>query len=232
MPTNNKRPLIGVTGPAKRIKVGWWATRLTLLLCGSRSVYLTPRTPPGKYELQGVIIGGGDDIDPAHYGQDGDAGAVYDAERDEFEIRIIRQCIDKTIPILGICRGAQLINVVLGGTLYLDIRCMRKNTPNYNSAFSVKWVTIKDASSLASYVGSRLLKVNSLHHQAVDKLGKGLLKVAEDKDGFVQGIETDRNFVIGVQWHPEYLFYLKPHRRLFSALKAVAERGDKKSIDI
>jgi putative glutamine amidotransferase len=109
---------------------------------------------------------------------------------------------------------------------------MRRNTPNYNSAFSVKWVTIKDASSLASYVGSRLLKVNSLHHQAVDKLGKGLSKVAEDTDGFVQGIETDQQFVVGVQWHPEYLFYLKPHRRLFSALKAAAQCGDEKSIEI
>lgn len=224
--------IIGVTGPDKRLKFGWWATRIILLLCGMRGVYLTAKRSSNRFKLQGVIIGGGDDIDPAHYGESGDAGANYDPERDAFEIQVIRQCIDQRIPLLGICRGAQLINVVLGGSLHSDIRPLRKITPNVNSALPVKWASIESDSLLANRTQSTEIKINSLHHQAIERLGEGLRKVAFDRDGFIQGIESSEGFLTGVQWHPEYMPYKKSQRNLIKTLGKAAQENKGISISI
>jgi len=120
-----------------------------LRAAGLSAVYLMPGGHTGPVRVRGVVIGGGDNIDPAHYGAEGDGLAEYDVERDHFEIDILRRVLDTTVPVLGICRGAQLVNVVLGGTLYQDLRPMRVRTPNRNSAFPVKNVTVAAASGLS-----------------------------------------------------------------------------------
>lgn len=220
-------PLVAVTGPAKRFKPAWWATRFNLALSGVDSLYLTAASPTTERPVQGVIIGGGDDIEPIHYGAQGDAGSVYDPERDAFEMAVIRHCLNRRVPLLGICRGAQLINVVLGGSLFSDIRPLRKRTPNYNSVLPVKWVSLDPHKDLSFFMQKTVVKVNSLHSQAVDRLGEGLECVARDRDGFVQAIEHAEGFVLGVQWHPEYLPYQPAQRRLFDAFtNAVREAAE------
>ena len=220
-----KAPLIAVTGPGKRLRFGWWATRLMLMFTGTRSIYLTSKTPVSTEPVQGVVIGGGDDIEPVHYGLQGDAGITYDPERDAFEMKVIRNCLESRVPLLGICRGAQLINVVLGGTLYSDIRPLRRKTPNYNSAFPVKTVDIEKGSNVHQYLQSRNERVNSLHSQAINKLGDGLQVAARDQDGFIQAVESPEGFLAGVQWHPEYLPYKRAQRNLFSAFAEAAREA-------
>lgn len=212
------RPLVVVTGPAKRLKFGWWATRIQLWRAGLRGHYVTASNPQIPEAACGVIIGGGDDIDPKHYGLSGTAGANYDAARDKLEMDTIRTALERKWPMLGICRGAQLINVVHGGDLYTDIRPLRKLTPNQNSLFPIKHVYLDSDSKLAAIYGSKVFEINSLHSQAVKRVGEGLRAVAQDKDGFIQAIENPHKpFLVGVQWHPEYLLFQAAQRKLFSA---------------
>lgn len=209
------RPLVAVTGPHKRLRTAWWATRLMLAMQGMRAVYLTSREPFPREPIQGIVIGGGNDIEPEHYGESGDPGRVYDPERDIFEMTMIRRAMQDNIPMLGICRGAQLINVVFEGSLHLDIRHLRQHTPNSDSIRPVKWVELERSSRLHGHLGKSRLHVNSLHRQAIDQIGQGLRVTGRDQDGFVQAIEGNFGFLLGVQWHPEYLPYLKSQRRLF-----------------
>jgi len=203
-----------------------------LRAAGLSAVYLMPGGHTGPVRVRGVVIGGGDNIDPAHYGAEGDGLAEYDVERDHFEIDILRRVLDTTVPVLGICRGAQLVNVVLGGTLYQDLRPMRVRTPNRNSAFPVKNVTVAAASGLAAHLDTHRLRVNSLHHQAVSQVAESLSPCAWDSDGFIQGVEAPRrSFLVGVQWHPEYLPYQRAQRALFRAF-AGAVRGSASVISI
>jgi putative glutamine amidotransferase len=219
---SKEAPLVVVTGPDKRLKFGWWATRIQLWRVGIRAVYVTPKRPNLPSNASGVIISGGDDIDPQHYGVTGTAGVNYDAARDQLEIETIHHALDKQWPLLGICRGAQLLNVVQGGNLFTDIRPLRQRTPNRNSLFPIKCAELEPDSRLAGLLGDAPLPINSLHSQAVRRLGDGLEVAARDADGFVQAIESpDHPFLFGVQWHPEYLLWKSRHHRLF---KAFAER--------
>lgn len=188
---------------------------------GLTAVHLMPGRHTQPVRVRGVVIGGGDNIEPVHYGAEGDGLAEYDVERDHFEIDILRRVLETSVPVLGICRGAQLVNVVLGGTLYQDLRPLRTRTPNRNSAFPVKNVTLDPASRLAVCMQTDRARVNSLHHQAVHQVAEGLRPCAWDSDGFIQAVEgPSRPFLVGVQWHPEYLPYKRAQRDLFRAFAA------------
>ena len=108
-----------------------------------RSHYICPGSEQLPQNVHGVIIGGGDDIDPKHYGSSGAAGANYDAARDELELTMIHLAKQWSMPILGICRGSQLINIASGGNLIGDLRPLRAKTPNRNSLFPIKWAHIE-----------------------------------------------------------------------------------------
>lgn len=215
------KPLVVVTGPHKSLRFGWWATRFMLWMCGLRGHYVTPRRASIPDRVRGVIIGGGDDIQPRHYGLTGDAGAKYDAERDALELRIFKQAYDCGIPVLGICRGAQMINVALGGNLHQDIRPIRRKTPNRNSIFPIKKALLEPASKIFAIIGQASISVNSLHNQAVDSIAEPLQQCAADADKFVQAVEHCKHeFIIGVQWHPEYMPYARAQRKLFTSFSA------------
>ena len=213
-----KRPLIAVTGKASRWAPGWWAAWLAIALAGGRAVRATPRHPMPA-PIDGLVIGGGDDIATDLYGATAAYDNTADRARDEMELAAIKRARVDNTPVLGICRGAQLINVAAGGTLYSDISELRRSTSNRVNPLACKPIALKRRSRLAAIVGSSRLRVNSLHHQAVHGLGSGIQASARDADGFVQAIEA-RNaaFVIGVQWHPEYLCYRPAQYRLFRAL--------------
>lgn len=194
---------------------------------GLRPVYRTPGCGAIPAPVHGIVVGGGDNIEPTHYGAVGDGLAEYDVERDHFEIDVLRRALDTSVPVLGICRGAQLINIVLGGTLYQDLRPLRRRTPNRNSAFPVKDALLVPGSRLAGWMQTHRSRVNSLHHQAVERLADTLQVSARDSDGFIQAIEDPRHrFLAGVQWHPEYLPYKRPQRALFAAFAESVRRSD------
>lgn len=198
-----------------------------LRMAGLRGAYLTPGRRAFPTLVRGIIIGGGDNIEPTHYGAVGDGLAEYDIERDRFEIDVLRRAVDTDVPILGICRGAQLINVVMGGTLYQDLRPLRRRTPNVNSAFPVKDAHLVGGSFLEACMSTRTTRVNSLHHQAVERLAEHLVASARDSDGFIQGIESPgHRFLVGVQWHPEYLPYKRAQRALFRAFAGAVRGSD------
>lgn len=224
----NDKPLVIVTGPQKRLPFGWWATRFMLWSYGLKPHYVTPYNPHYPSGVAGVVIGGGDDVDPQHYGLTGDAGANYDPERDALELRIFKVAFDTQVPVLGICRGAQLMSIARGGNLHQDLRPLRKLTPNKNTIFRVKEAILEPVSKLLKIIGHSPLRVNSLHNQAINEIGPPFRLAARDRDGFVQAIEHPQHeFMIGVQWHPEYLPYAKHHRKLFCAFaRAVKASGN------
>ncbi len=216
------RPLIGVTVSRRS---GWRVYPLMALnvwLAGGRAVKWQSRRAIEVSTVDGVIIGGGDDIAPTLYGGELRMGVRLDPERDEMESGVLRAAFDTDLPILGICRGSQMLNIVLGGTLHQEAYSV------YNSRFvktilPKKRVTLTEDSLIYRVTRRECLDVNALHTQAVDKLGRGLRAVARDEGGMVQAIERIRDpFALGVQWHPEHLFYRRAHRRLFKALVEAA----------
>ncbi len=211
------RPTVGVTGNAKAWSPSWWCTRLALRLAGATPVRLTVRhAQPAPETLDGLVIGGGDDISPEHYGGDINERVRIDRQRDRLEIDWIQIALQRKIPLLGICRGAQLINVVLGGSLHQDIRHARRLTHNRPGLLPTKQVHLQPDSLVAAICRANHLRVNSLHHQAVDRLGHDLWVAGQDLDQFVQAVECKSGrAIIGVQWHPEYLLYLPSQMALF-----------------
>lgn len=219
-----ERPRVGVTGNGRRWSPSWWCTRVALTLAGARPERLSVRHAWSGEPLDALIIGGGDDISPEHYGGDINEKVRLDPERDQLEIDWINRALQRGIPLLGICRGAQLINVVLGGTLHEDIRHLRKRTYNRPGLLPTKQVRLDGASHLAAVCRKNRLRVNSLHHQAVNRAGDGLQVVGRDLDELAQAIESSQGKpIIGVQWHPEYLFYLPAQYALFRWLLQTAE---------
>jgi len=214
------RPLIAVTGPDTRYPIAWWATRFAVFLAGGSAVRLTPLAyrQHRKERFQGIIIGGGSDIDPELYGGDDTGTSRNDPERDAFEIEMIEYALTQKLPVFGICRGAQLINVVLGGTLFNDIRGLRRLTSNIRTPLPRKTALVKAGTRLSRILGADKCRINSLHHQAIHILGRDLAASAHDLDNFIQAIEsTQGGYILGVQWHPEYLSYLTKQRHLLNS---------------
>ena len=211
-----ERPRIGVTGNSRRLAPSWFCTRMALFLAGAKAERISLRHNPEGIKLSALIIGGGDDISPESLGLDVVARSRIDPDRDRLEIYWIEKALKQNIPLLGICRGAQLINVVMGGTLHQDIRSMRALTYNRPGLLPTKQVKLDPQSDLARICGKDKLRVNSLHSQAIDQQAEGLRIVGRDLDGIVQAVQSaDERPIIGVQWHPEYLFYLPAQMALF-----------------
>lgn len=226
-----KRPRVGVTGNGRRWAPSWWCTRLALLLAGAEAVRISIRHGADEESLSALIIGGGDDIGPEQYGGISDARVKFDPARDELEIRWIKEALARDLPLLGICRGAQLINVVLGGTLHQDIRDLRKHTHNRPGLLPTKRVALGADSRIRDICQREKLRVNSLHHQAIDRPGDTLQIVARDRDNICQAVEcSGSRRILGVQWHPEYLFYVVSQLRLFRWLVRQAMRQEETSV--
>ncbi|ULG70511.1 gamma-glutamyl-gamma-aminobutyrate hydrolase family protein [Marinobacterium sediminicola] len=176
-----------------------------------------------KSTIDALVVGGGDDISPEHYDGDLEAPVRSDPERDALEIAWIKHALEAKLPILGICRGAQLINVVLGGKLHQDLRNLRQLTYNRPGLLPTKQVQLEHHSRMAMVCKQEHLRVNSLHHQAVSSTGRSLRIVGRDLDNIAQGFESEDKAIIGVQWHPEYLLYLPSQLRLFRWLVTSAQ---------
>lgn len=136
-----------------------------------------------------------------------------------FELLYIEKALKQDIPMLAICRGEQLLNTYLGGNLHQDLYKLRRHTRNRWTVLPMKTLLVEPDSHLNELLGTTRCKINSLHSQAINQLGSGLRIAGRDLDNIVQAVEEPtRPFLIGVQWHPEYLLYLSCQRNLFRAL--------------
>jgi putative glutamine amidotransferase len=208
---------IGVTGNSRKFTPSWWCISFALRLVGAKPIRISTRHDQASIDtLDGLIISGGDDISPEHYAGEELPSARIDHERDALEIDWIKRALEADTPLLGICRGSQLINIVLGGSLHQDLRQLRVRTYNRPGLLPTKQVFLEPESEVQRATARSRLRVNSLHHQAIDKVGEGLSVVGRDLDDITQAVEhVDGKRIIGVQWHPEYLFYLPSQLRLF-----------------
>ena len=163
-------------------------------------------------DIAGLVLTGGEDIDPAHFGQTPHpaTGAPHDI-RDKYELALARAASERRIPTLAICRGAQVVNVALGGSLIQDLPSQAPNTIDHAPAGKrgerVHHVTIERDSLLAEVVHATSMRTNSSHHQAIDRLADTLRVTARSDDGTVEAIESTDPlwWMLGVQWHPEEL---------------------------
>jgi putative glutamine amidotransferase len=246
-----RRPLIGIT--CARGSGGSWRENTLghfsefvydvycqgILVCGGVPVLLptcqTRDSIAGLCQaLDGLVLSGGVDIHPRYYHQEPAPGLRdMDEVRDMMELELTRQAMDMDLPLLAICRGTQLLNVALGGTLYQDI-ATHTDSPILHNPVADRNVTthtvkILPGTLLQTIVKRRTLWVNSKHHQAIHELAAPLKASAHAKDGLIEAVEApDRRFTVGVQWHPEGLWQKDAAaKNLFKALIRAA--GKKKA---
>ena len=202
---------------------------------GGRPRILDVSESPRKLvgEIDGLVLTGGGDVDPALYGEERHP-LTEDAEpgRDEFEVDLARRAMDADLPVLGICRGAQVLNVAAGGTLIQDVPSAIETTlphsltePKHEIAHDV---SVASGSRLEQALGpavdaDKMCRVNSRHHQSVGRLGRSLRPSATASDGVIEAIESsDASFCIGVQWHPENFWKTGEFNGLFENFIAAA----------
>jgi len=182
--------------------------------------------------LDGILLAGGEDVTPMMYGETPhEKLGEVDEERDRVELELARLALADGVPLLGVCRGIQMLNVAAGGTLYQDIAAQRPgalkhdyHTAEYPRDYLAHQVHVVPDSRLATALGVTVTTVNSRHHQAVKATAPGMVVVARSPDGIVEGIESPAHpFAVGVQWHPENLATDAEGRRgLFEAFVAAA----------
>jgi putative glutamine amidotransferase len=179
--------------------------------------------------VQGLILSGGPDIHPRRFGEEPLAGlGEVDETLDRMELMAAGLAVERNLPVLGICRGIQVLNVALGGTLYQDIASQVPesicHTPKADKAANTHTVRIAAGSRLHKLFGKREIWVNGKHHQAVKDVAPGLVVTARARDGVIEAVELPRKrFVVGVQWHPEGTWRDDPYsRKLFQAFVKTA----------
>jgi putative glutamine amidotransferase len=241
------RPLIGITTSNYHITGRSWGYNIAptgyiraVAEAGGLPVLIPVAVDPDTLHeiyasLDGILVSGGADIDPQRYGAERNpATQQSDPERDSAEITLTRWAVDDDHPLLGICRGNQVLNVALGGTLIQDIPSLGNSPLRHDidsgqpGGHHVHEVDLDANSRLAGILGAVRLPVNSMHHQAVDRVAPGLHVTACAPDGVVEALEMpDKHFVLSVQWHPEEMVRvddaMKPLFRAF--VEAARERS-------
>ena len=221
----NTYPLIGISGSIskteKEMSIQTCYTN-ALMKAGALPVLLCPNMNDDMMReclngLDGILLAGGNDVDPLLYGHDPiDALGDVNPVRDAFEGRLLRMAAERKMPVLGICRGIQSINVAMGGTLWQDLPSQYRTAEGKHGVahsqtradfYTSHRVMIEAESRLMQLIGKREIRVNSFHHQAVMQPAPCMKVSAHASDGVIEGIEhPDLPFFMGVQWHPERYF--------------------------
>lgn len=183
--------------------------------------------------LDGIVFPGGADVAPQAYGEEPiDNLNEVESPRDRTELTLARWAFDDDLPTLGICRGQQVLNVALGGSLYQDLRHQGVTNVEHSDADGrartamIHRVRLDPNSRLAQLIDETTMEVNSLHHQAVKRLAPRLRATGTSEDGVIESLESDdRKFLIAVQWHPEEIDSLPWVRRLFAGFARAAAGG-------
>ena len=215
-----QKPLIGITGRRRKgemlrgslkvmnhlpFDVYWVDYAQGVIAAGGVPVFLPLSLDPAEIipRLDGLLMSGGADIDPKRYGAEPEPELQsIEPARDEFELKILELVYECELPVAGICRGLQILNVHAGGSLYQDVppHSVRDKAPSTR----VHNITTEKGSILEKLYGEKL-EVNSLHHQSIKTLGKHFSASATSNDGIVEGIEHSQLPIVAVQWHPEML---------------------------
>jgi len=216
-----RRPAIGLTTYLQRAQTGVWDVQAGFLpasyihavnLAGGIAILLPPQPVDDDIAdraldgVDGLIITGGPDIDPAAYGQQAHpATNEPPVERDAWEFALLDAAVRRGLPVLGVCRGAQVVNTALGGTLHQHLPDLLGHTDHQkgNAVFGTSAVRIQPDTRLAALVGESL-DAQCYHHQAIDRVGDGLIVSARDSAGVIEAVELPGDdFLVAVQWHPE-----------------------------
>ncbi|WP_029112456.1 gamma-glutamyl-gamma-aminobutyrate hydrolase family protein [Mycobacterium sp. URHB0044] len=218
---NGSRPVLGLTTYLQQAQTGVWDVKASFLpaiyvegvtLAGGIATLLPPQPVDADIAdrvldgLDGLVITGGRDVDPATYGQAPHPSTDPPArERDAWELALVGRAVERGIPLLGICRGAQVLNVALGGTLHQHLPDVIGHNWHQagNAVFNTSTIQTVPGTRLAALIGEST-DAQCYHHQAISELGKGLIATAWDPDGVVEAVELPgEQFVLAVQWHPE-----------------------------
>ena len=226
------RPLIGISTYREQARWGFWDVPAVLLpaayadavaTAGGEPVLLPTAAVSADVvaRLDGLVLAGGADVDPARYGEEpGPHTAATRLDRDASEVAVLQAALGRDLPLLAICRGMQLLNVVLGGTLVQHLPDVPETEPHQSGLglYAERKVRTAPGSRLDAVLGPTAT-VNCHHHQALDRIAPALTASAWAEDGVVEGAEADgRRFCLAVQWHPE----TSEDRRLFDGLVAAA----------
>jgi putative glutamine amidotransferase len=240
------RPLIAVTG-VPIVAGGVLGWRQAAVACTAAYLEAVERAggdpvilPPAGIDeaaaaerlrrFDGLLLVGGGDIDPARYGQDARPEVAHiNPARDEFEIPLVRSAIDRGLPTLCICRGAQVLNVALGGTLHQHISDREDLVAHRNEDGSdgvLHEIRAEVGSRVMKAMGAERVRTFSHHHQALDAVGSGLVPVGWAEDGLLEAVELEEGWVLGLQWHAEATAAADPTQQaVFDALVREASAG-------
>lgn len=216
------RPVIGITKPEKGDFFAYLAMKFAVWLAGGKPVKITSSAPREPHSIDGLLFGGGSDVYPTRYKAEPLPGIAYDQARDDMEASWADAALRMDIPVMGVCRGMQMLNVSQGGTLSADLSSY--NDISYpmtflHRIFFRKTIALTSNSWLARLTERKLVSVNSIHSQAIVRLGKGFKASAHEINGLVQSIEhKSARFMVGVQFHPEFLIHRKFARQIFTRL--------------
>lgn len=243
LPSPGRMPLVGITGP--RVQAAEVASTPSILLhawvdvhyayypqviarAGGLPVHLPRDGDPEALitRLDAVVVAGGQDVDPRRYGRQPTIRSTrLDPERDEFELSVVHAALAHAVPLVGVCRGAQLLNVARGGTLVDDLEAVQgveHTLVLYPPERRVHEVLFTPG-TIAHHVYGDALRVNSFHHQAIDEPGEGVVSCGIAPDGVVEAIEVAGARAVGVQWHPEMLAGVDPLFRWLVTAATVEE---------
>ena len=244
---SDKPPVIGLTTYLNRAQLGVWDVPASFLpavyfqgvtAAGGVAVLLPPQPVDSEIAdrvldgLDGLLITGGKDIDPAVYGQETHPSTDQPGgQRDAWEFGLLRAALQRQLPVLGICRGAQVLNVALGGTLHQHLPDVIGHSGHRagNAVFNTLPVRTVAGTRLAALVGESV-DARCYHHQAIADLGEGLVVSGWDADGVIEALELPgRSFVLAVQWHPEEsLDDLRLFAAIVEAAQAYASEGERR----
>jgi len=227
MTNSDRRPIVGITTPARQTKWANWDLNAIVLpttypkiirKCGGNPLLIPPGGDASILDcLDALVVAGGPDIDPELYGQVvGEFTDEIYPEQDASEIALIKGAIERDIPLLGVCRGFQMICILAGGSLYQHLPETQgfEDHGGWNGVVSEHGVDLLAASHLCKILG-KSVTANSTHHQGVSDAGSLVISGYSSHDGLIEAVEMpDRKFCIGVQWHPERI----GHHELYTAL--------------
>ncbi|HEV2036077.1 MAG TPA: gamma-glutamyl-gamma-aminobutyrate hydrolase family protein [Candidatus Dormibacteraeota bacterium] len=198
-----QRPKIGITASPKREPAYYDTFKRAVETAGGEAVVLTSGSD-SLPDVDGLLLPGGWDVDPALYGEEADktVGPI-DRELDDTEVKLFHEARKSQIPVLGICRGQQVINVAMGGSLFQHLE--DHDVRVHGRRHLAHTIEVDPESELGRAAGETSIRVNSLHHQAVRSLAPGLHQTAHGQDGTVEGLESDDGLIVAVQCHPEEL---------------------------
>jgi putative glutamine amidotransferase len=238
------RPLVAVTATTEIIRGAARVRVNSAYLEAIEAAGLIPLVTPPLHDpslaadllhrVDGLVLTGGEDVDPRHYGAlRHSATEPPHSARDAWELALVAAARHVAMPVLAICRGMQLLNVALGGTLVQDLPTDRPGPVSHSQASGraerVHAAAVEEGSRLAGAMGATTIAVNSSHHQAIDRVATGLRVVARSGDGVIEGVESadDGWWLLGAQWHPEELIgTLEPwDRNLFAAYASEVHRA-------